>query len=134
MKFKLSANEGGFYVEVEATYLGNDLLISCTGGDQPHIGAVAVAHTRGDLDADGKVRASANIICLSGHREDELARSAALKLCRALDCTVTVVAGMHWRHIDRKGIDQVVANVESLIERLQEILLEYAAGESHAEA
>jgi hypothetical protein len=134
MKYNLTSNEGGFFVEVEAQYLGNDLLVSCTGGDQPHIGAVAVAHIRPGQDDDEPMRASANIICLSGHREDELARTAALKLCRSLGCTVTVVAGMHWHHIDRQGIDQVVANVENLIERLQEALMEFRDGEQNAEA
>ena len=123
MSYKLSANEGGFHVEVEARFLGHDLLVSCTGGDEPHIGAVAVAHRRPALSDPDKKTASANIICLSGHREDELARAAALKLCNTLDCTVTVVAGMHWHHIDRAGIDQVVTNVERLIERLQLILI-----------
>jgi hypothetical protein len=122
VSYKLSSSEGGFYVEVDAVFLGQDLLVTCTGGDKPHIGAVAVAHTRTAHDEPDKIMASANIICLSGHREDELARAAALKLCRDLGCTVTVVAGMHWHHIDREGIDQVVANVERLIERLQEVL------------
>ena len=104
---------------VEARYLGEDLLVTCVGGDKPHIGAVAVAHTRPSLQNPDELSASANIICLSGHREDELARAAALKLCKALGCTVTVVAGMHWHKIDKAGINQVVKNVETLIEQLQ---------------
>jgi len=132
MNFKLSSNEGGFFVKVEAVYLGKDLLVTCTGGDQPHIGAVAVAHTRPNLNDPSQPGASANIICLSGHREDELARMASLKLCRTLGCTVTVVAGMHWHHIDRQGIDQVVANVENLIELLMEKLA--PPGGVHGEA
>ena len=131
MSYKLSSSEGGFHVEVDAVFLGRDLLVTCTGGDRPHIGAVAVAHTRPDPGDPKKITASANIICLSGHREDELARAAALKLCKNLGCTVTVVAGMHWHHIDREGIDQVVANVERLIERLQDVL-DVGAGDDDA--
>ncbi len=118
MSHKLFSQKGGFEVMVEARYLGDDLLVTCVGGDKPHIGAVAVAHSRPSLQNPDEMSASANIICLSGHREDELARAAALKLCRELGCTVTVVAGMHWHRIDKAGIDQVVANVETLVEQL----------------
>lgn len=122
MSYKISTDKGGFFVQVEAIFLGQDLLVTCTGGDKPHIGAVAVAHPRPSLDDPETMSASANIICLSGHREDEMARAAALKLCRDLECTVTVVAGMHWYEIDGEGIEHVVANVEGLIEKLRTAL------------
>lgn len=122
MSYKLSVNDGGFHVELKADFIGDDLLVCCFGGDKPHIGAVAVAHPRPSLNDPRELSASANIICISGHREDELARSASLKLCRDLGCTVTVVAGMHWNDIDKEGISQVVANVEKLIGWLQELL------------
>ncbi len=118
MSLKLFSQQGGFEVMVEARYLGADLLVTCTGGDKPHIGAVAVAHQRPSLQNPDEMSASANIICLSGHREDELARAASLRLCKGLGCTVTVVAGMHWHRIDKAGIEQVVVNVETLIEQL----------------
>lgn len=124
MDFEFSSETGGYNIRVMAIFLGDDLLVTCTGGEKPHIGAVAVAHPSPSFDDPEKPGASANIICLSGHREDELARSASLKLCRALGCTVTVVAGMHWAVIDRQGIEQVVANVESLIEQLLTALAE----------
>ena len=114
MSIHLTTDQGGYQLELTATFLGSDLLVTCTGGDRPHIGAVAVAHPQAGLD-----EVTANIICLSGHREDELARSAALKLSRALHCTVTVVAGMHWDVIDRAGIEQVLAGAEGLIDQLQ---------------
>lgn len=118
MNFHYKTDAGGFDVEVRATFIGADLLVTCTGGDKPHIGAVAVAHPRDHHDASEPQGPVANIICLSGHREDELARSASLKLCNLLETTVTVVAGMHWREIDKQGIEQVVTNVENLIEEL----------------
>ena len=124
MNLEFSSETGGYNVKITASFLGDDLLVTCTGGEKPHIGAVAVAHPSPSFDDPEKQDASANIICLSGHREDELARSASLKLCRVLGCTVTVVAGMHWAVIDRKGIGQVVANVESLIEQLLAALAE----------
>ncbi|PLX75643.1 MAG: hypothetical protein C0615_07760 [Desulfuromonas sp.] len=118
MNFSIATDKEGFQVTAAAQLLGDDLLVTCTGGDKPHIGAVAVAYPRPSINDPEKLSASANVICLSGHREDELARSAALKLCRAIGRTVTVVAGMHWDKIDAQGIRQVVANVEELIDRL----------------
>ena len=132
MSYKISTDNGGFYVQVEARFLGEDLLVTCTGGDKPHIGAVAVAHPRPSLDDPSELSASANIICLSGHREDEVARAASLKLCRDLNCTVTVVAGMHWYEIDGEGIEHVVANVEELIEKLRTVLSEGLSPEDEA--
>ena len=122
MNFSFSTDNGGYFVELQAKFIGNDLLVVCSGGDKPHIGAVAVAHPRPSLDDPDQLSASANIICLSGHREDELARASSLKLCKQLGCTVTVVAGMHWNDIDRAGIEQVIANVESLVGQLMAAL------------
>ena len=124
MNYKFSSKAGGYFIEVKATFIGDDLLVTCTGGDKPHIGAVAVAHPQTNLGDPEKPGVAANIICLSGHREDEIARAASLKICQVLGCTVTVVAGMHWHVIDRTGIAQVVANVEKLIEKLLVALAE----------
>jgi len=113
MECRLSSNVGGFYVEIEASFIGADLLITCTGGDQPHIGAVAVASLTGAV-AEPDVR----LIALTGHREDELARNAAEKICVAIGGTVTFVAGMHWDDIDRAGIEQVLLNVDECVDGL----------------
>jgi hypothetical protein len=76
------------------------------GGTHPHVGAVAVAQPRPSLRGDGSLSSTASVIALLGHKEDELARWAALMLASRLNSTVTVTAGLH---VDGATPEQIAA-------------------------
>ena len=97
---------------------GKDVSVSIYGGDKPHIGAVAVAVPRESLSGDGSISSSASVICIAGHKEDELARKVALKISAAWNCVVSVSVGIH---IDDACLDDFVhieQNVETLVSEL----------------
>ncbi len=68
------------------------------------------------------VSSSASVLCVVGHKEDELARGVALRLSAALGCTVTVVAGLHVDDATGGDIKALLANCDNAIERLTERL------------
>ncbi|MFT8350200.1 hypothetical protein [Clostridium saccharoperbutylacetonicum] len=76
-------------------------MIVIFGGDVPHIGAVA----RKSLTGDGSNSASASVICITGHKEDEIARNIVLEFNSEFICNITVSAGVHIDNAKKKDIE-----------------------------
>ena len=108
----LIESKGSYEVTARIDWLGNDLVVNLTGGES-HVGAVAVAWV-----GHNPSHAADHVIALPGHKEDIPAREMAEGLSRALGCTVTVVAGMHWDNIDDEGITVVLALCRRITDRI----------------
>nr|WP_310443134.1 hypothetical protein [Tissierella sp.] len=96
-------------------FCGKDVSVCIFGGDVPHIGAVSVAVPRKSLTGDGSNSASASVICITGHKEDELARLIALRLSSKWQCNVTVSVGVHVDDAKKDDIDIIGRNIEELV-------------------
>lgn len=107
---RFAAGTGRYRLEARVLLLGDDLNVVITGGDQPHIGAVAVAY----VAADGSI--DVDRIIIGNHREDVVVVPAAERIAAALHNAVTVCAGMHWDQIDAAGIENVLVNSRLLID------------------
>ena len=86
--------------------MGEDLCLLLDGGDRPHTGAVAVAHSGAE---------QARSLSLPGHREEELACRLAAKVHQRCRVTVTLLCGVHIDNITREEIALVLAEAEALI-------------------
>jgi len=117
---RLSAGEGILYVEAVGHRVGGDLVVVIGGGTHPHVGAVAVAQPRPSLQGGGKISSSASVITLLGHKEDELARWAALLLAAELNTNVVVTAGLHVDHATPEQIRQLESTARTLVKSLVE--------------
>ena len=113
--FTVKTHEGAYDLEGCVRLIGRDLLFAIWGGDKPHIGAVSVARPRPSLKDPGNTSATASVICLSGHKEDELAKAASEHLAATLNTNVVVTAGIHWDNIDEEGIRMVIKNSKILV-------------------
>jgi gallate decarboxylase subunit D len=122
-----SCGGGRHRVEASALRCGNDLVVAVRGGTLHHIGATAMAVPRPSLADPSLSSASASVLCVAGHKEDELARGVALRLATALGCTVTVVAGLHVDNANAGDIRLLLENCDYAIERLTERLRQMAA-------
>jgi gallate decarboxylase subunit D len=105
-------------VEAGAVWIGPDLLIYISGGEAPHIGAVAMAQPRPSLADQNVTSSTASVFTYVGHKEDALAKWAAEKISAALEAKVVVTAGIHWDDLDQAGIKTVLANSEQLVQLL----------------
>lgn len=108
----------GAKVEATAIISGDDIVLVIGGGTKHHIGAVSLALPRPSLADPVKVSASASVLCVTGHKEDELARSAALEMAAVLNRTVTVVAGIHIDKASKADIHELNANCDVVIKKL----------------
>lgn len=114
----LKTGEGKFEVYLNAVFLGRDVAVTISGGEMPHIGAVAVAIPRKSLKGDGSDSASVSVICIPGHKEDELVQIIAKRLSTMWGCHVTVTAGLHIDRATSSDIEILNKNIETLISEL----------------
>ena len=116
MEFLVATNEGEYDVEAHVRSVGEDLLVTISGGEKPHIGAVAAAQPRPSLKDPSATSATASVICYVGHKEDDLAKQAAEKLASSFNTRVVVTAGIHWDNLSEEGIRKVIRNSLNLLD------------------
>ncbi|MFC2019599.1 hypothetical protein ACFLU4_06600 [Chloroflexota bacterium] len=109
--YQLNKGEGRTRVSLTAHRLGDDLAVFIYN-DKAHIGAVAV----GEYD-HAEQRASVSVITRLGHKDDALARSAALAIARHTKKPVSVIAGVHVDDITGQEIDAILKNAALLLEK-----------------
>jgi len=115
MQKTFTRNRGLFHASLSLQPLGDDLQVVIWGGERPHVGAVAVAEPRISRTDPSRTTASSSVITLSGHKEDELARDAALRLAIVARSAVAVTAGLHWDQLDASDIKEVLLLCDELI-------------------
>ena len=125
-EFTIKTDTGEYDLSASVRLIGEDVLVAIWGGEVPHIGAVAVAQPRPSLKDPRVTSASASVICLVGHKEDELVKAAAEILAAALETQVVVTAGIHWDNLAPDAIQRIVQNSEILIDMiLQKCIVEF---------
>ena len=121
---KVSAGEGKWRIEGEALRCGKDIQCVFTGGEAPHIGATALALPRPSLNDPKKTSASASVICVTGHKDDQLAREAALKIAAACNAAVCVTVGIHVDNATAADLDLLNKNFSEAANNLTGLLLQ----------
>lgn len=108
-----------YNIQFHALQMGNDLAMTITGGAS-HIGAVATAYFDSDLI---KVAMQE----LPHHKEGLLAKECAQSLAKELNCTVTVLMGIHIDNATKEQIEDIIyyvrAHLQKLIKNPNNILL-----------
>ena len=116
LEIKVKTETGSCDIEAGVRLIGDDLLVAIWGGEKPHIGAVSVAQPRPSLRDPSKTSATASVICLLGHKEDEIAKAVSEVLAAALDRQVVVTAGIHWDNIEPEGIQKIIRNSQIVVD------------------
>jgi hypothetical protein len=112
----LARARGRVALRLTCVALGRDLAVTLSGGDRPHIGAVAVSQPRPSLREGGPRSASTSVITLPAHKEDDLARAVAARFAAALDAVVTVACGIHMDVIRPEEFKDVQELADQLVE------------------
>ena len=80
--------------------------------------------SRESLREGGEPSASASVLCVTGHKEDELARQTALRFAARLNCRVLVSAGLHIDRAAERDIALLLDNCRAALDLALERLLE----------
>lgn len=119
VRLQACAGEGRYLVEAAATVTADGVNIEVLGGEQPHVGAVAFGVPRPSLEDPHKLSSNVTVVPRLGHRDDEIARSAAAHAARKLGVPVVVVVGIH---IERARPDEITLLVENGEKALDQLL------------
>ena len=117
-EFTVHTEEDMYNLSASVRCIGADVLVAIWGGEKPHIGAVAVAQPRPSLRDPQVTSASTSVICLVGHKEDELVKAAAEILAATLQTQVVVTAGIHWDNLAPEAIQQIIRHSEILVDKI----------------
>jgi hypothetical protein len=109
---------GRLQIELKCLAMGPDICVSITGGDKPHLGAVALGSAHPSKSNPEVWSASVSLMTLLGHREDMLVYKAADQLASALGRNVVVCGGIHLEQIEASEISQTLMIVDDLIQEL----------------
>ena len=108
--FQLTRKVGRIEITLEAKKIGDDYLLTLTGGRE-HIGAVAIG-----LFDEKSQRASSSVVTLPGHREEQLALQGARQVSKTTKKTTVFVAGIHQDNISPEEIKDIVSTAEGIVE------------------
>jgi hypothetical protein len=123
--FRAQHGSNPLQVEALAVISGSDVTVIFGGGTHYHIGATALAVPRPSLANPNQTSASASVICVSGHKEDEIARWAALSLASILNCIVVVCVGLHVDEASADDIKIMLDNFDKVSTDITMVLQEY---------
>ena len=110
-----TARRGRVFLKLACLSVGNDFVVTLSGGDREHIGAVAVGQAQANNVRDSEtVNIITNVIAIPEHREDELAKSIACLLATRLSTVVCVVCGIHLEQISKPELKDVMEMSEEM--------------------
>ena len=117
-------SEGHAEKQIDATVVcvGDDIVVTVGGGTRHHTGAVALAISHPRLKDPQQLEATATVVTVPGHKEDQLAREMALALAQALHTTVTVSAGIHIDDASPADIAELIALTRRLTTQIADYL------------
>lgn len=107
----------GSVLVLEAARAGEDLSLLLYGGERPHIGCTVIAVPRLSLTGEERISCTSSVVNLTGHKDDEICRPAAEKICCALGVTTVCSGGFHLDQISPAQIAEVREAVSALIAR-----------------
>jgi hypothetical protein len=114
---KLTAKKGRIKITFEAIQAGEDLCVVIYGGDDPHIGCVILSVPRPSLKDESIISATASVLNVIGHKDDEVARYVSQTLCSQLNKNVAVTCGIHVDNITDEEIQVTLALLKILTDK-----------------
>lgn len=98
--------------------LGDDYNITISGGDKPHIGSSVLAIPRPSLTGDETISATSSVMNMLGHKDEQICRYLAEKVCINKNAVVLCSGGFHVDNISKDGINEVLKAVKELAEMI----------------
>jgi hypothetical protein len=121
----LERKAGRHTLFLEAKEVGNDLLVNIYGGDEHHLGGVAIAY-EAKSHYRGASTVSVSTLTFPGHKDYIVANSAAERICAALGKSTVVTTGIHYKRATKGEIETIIKATEWLV---NELILHYQKAE-----
>ncbi len=102
---------------------GEDLTVIISGGEKPHIGAMAISIPRPSLKDSNKVSTSTSVFTLIGHKEDELSKQIAENITKITKKITVVIVGLHIEKATAQDIEYLIQNTQKAVGKLRRKLV-----------
>ena len=112
-----------YKVKLVAIKSGEDLTVIISGGENPHIGTIAVSIPRPSLKDSNKVSASTSVFTLTGHKEDELSKQIAESITKITKKITVVIVGLHIEKATSQDIEHLIQNTQKAVDKLRRKLV-----------
>ncbi|HIU63678.1 MAG TPA: hypothetical protein IAB06_01375 [Candidatus Avacidaminococcus intestinavium] len=119
MRSILTVGKKPYIIMADIVIMQKDIIVCIGGGDTPHIGAVSLATPRNSLRKDGSISASASVLCVVGHKDDEFARAASLYLASLFNTNVLVTVGIHIDEATSNDLYRLQINFKEMIKKIK---------------
>ena len=100
-------------IVISTEFLGDDILITVSGGDKPHIGTAVLTVPRPSLTGDGSVSATSSVLNVTGHKDEDICRILAEKASKKYGVTAVCIGGFHIDHISAEQVKEVVSAIRN---------------------
>jgi predicted transcriptional regulator len=108
-----------YKVKLVAIKSGEDLTVIISGGEKPHIGAMAVSIPRPSLKDLNKVSTSTSVFTLIGHKEDELSKQIAENITKVTKKVTVAIVGLHIDKATAQDIGYLIQNTQKVVNKLR---------------
>jgi hypothetical protein len=108
-----------YKVKLVAIESGEDLTVIISGGEKPHIGAMAVSIPRPSLKDLNKMSASTSVFTLTGHKEDELSKQIAENITKVTKKVTVTIVGLHIDKATSQDIGYLIQNTQKVVNKLR---------------
>jgi len=108
-ELKQSYGEDRYIINMIAIVTLDGISLTVTGGEKPHVGAMAMSVPRRTAGED-KLSCDTWVTPRSGHKDDQAAALIARQVCMETRQTTAVVAGIHIDQAQAEEIEQLLEN------------------------
>jgi len=120
---RLSSEEGKHRVTAMGIVTKEGIIVCILGGDKPHVGAIALGIPRPSLRDPRVVSATASVLTLVGHKDDEIAKPIAENFAKELNQTTVVIVGVHIEEANESDIAKLISNCTQVADKLLEKII-----------
>lgn len=106
-------------ITMQLTKVGTDYHIAVWGGEKPHIGCTVLALPRLSLTGDGSRSATASVLNVTGHKDEQICRHLAEQAAKRTGATVVCTGGFHIDGAAEGQIQEVLEAVKEAADELQ---------------
>lgn len=120
---EITEGKDKYEVKLTAVSSGKELTVVISGGEKPHIGAIAISIPRPSLEDSNKMSASTSVFTLVGHKEDELSKQMAENITKLTEKVTVMIMGLHIDKATPQDIKSLNQNTQKVVDKLRETLV-----------